>query len=310
MRDTVKPLNWISAALGMGLVYTELARIMPSSNLLLDAERIYRIVLVAQILEGNPILFTTTLTNLANVLLQLGEIDNSAERFEEALKLNRQMLEGLPRKQAPLAWAETQSNIGTVLFRLERLEEAVDAFHAALEEITQSQTPWATLQINLGGALTIIGSSKFMYGDIKTGVSMIEEAIVCSCNALTEIRRTESPDHWGRIQTNLGLAYWHLGRELGAAEYLRNSIDAYSNALQVTSQEFAPIEWTKTKLGIGMALVDLGESEGNANHIEQGIREYRAVVDMAKATGQVAILSAVNPMLEFASESLTNLRKK
>jgi tetratricopeptide (TPR) repeat protein len=305
-------LGWARAASGMGYALSELGKREIDMSFFVAAERTYRIALVVQLLKAHPREAAGTLTNLADVVLRLGEQENSKERFEEALALNRQALERRPRTQVPFEWAESQSNLGAILYRLGREEEAVAAFRAALEEIDyeHSRISWAKLHLNLGGALATLGHDMYSSDNVEDGLSRLKESIISSNKALRLINQTQMPEEWATIQVNLGLAYSFLGYELRDTAYLRRSIDAYRGALSERAPERVPIDWAKTQLGLGMALVFLGEITREAIHIKQGIEAYNRVIALAKTSGHLFLLTSTEPLLTLANESLVAMSSR
>ena len=79
-----------------------------------------------------------------------------------------------------------------------RLEEAVVAFRKALKERTRQHTPfeWATVQNNLGTALSDIGER----GDTK---ARLDEAVEAYRETLKEWTRERVPWQWAKTQNNL-----------------------------------------------------------------------------------------------------------
>ena len=78
----------------------------------------------------------------------LGECEDNAEHFKDAITAFKAALEVNTREQAPMDWAVTQDDLGKAFMGLgeregkaEYFKEAVAAFKAALEVKTREQAP-------------------------------------------------------------------------------------------------------------------------------------------------------------------------
>jgi tetratricopeptide (TPR) repeat protein len=92
-----------------------------------------------------PLDWATTMNNLGNALIALGEREDRTDKLDEAIKAFRLALLERTREREPLEWAMTHHNLGLVLHALgerenstEKLEEAVKAYQRALLEYSPS----------------------------------------------------------------------------------------------------------------------------------------------------------------------------
>jgi tetratricopeptide (TPR) repeat protein len=204
--------------------------------------------------------------------------DNTA--LDEAIRVDRAVLDLAPRERVPLDWAMTQHYLGVALATLgEResgtahLEEAVAAYRAALEERTRERVPldWAMTQNNLGTALWTLGER-------ESGTAHLEEAVAAHRAALEERTRERVPLGWAMTQGNLGGALEALGeRESGTAR-LKEAVAAHRAALQEDTRERVPLDWAITQNNLGIALQALGERESGTARLEEAVGAYDAAL--------------------------------
>ena len=206
--------------------------------------------------ERIPLQWATTLNNLGNALVRLGEGDGDTARLEEAVAAYRAALEERTRERVSLDWAAKQNNLANALANLgereggmARLEEAVAAHRAALEECTRDRVPlqWAMTQNNLGHALARIGER-------ENRTTRLKEAVQAFRAALEELTSERVPLDWAQTQNNLGFALFKLGeRERGTAR-LEEAVKAYHAATGEWTRERAPFEWAMAQNNLGAAL--------------------------------------------------------
>lgn len=166
------------------------------------------------------------------------------------VRLCRQALNLVDRRQAPDLWAALQGMLGSSLARnlrgerAEDLEQAIHHFDQALEIRTRTEFPeqWAGIQNNLANA----------YADRIRGerAENLDQAIHHYRQALQVITRTASPGHWALIQHDLASAY--LLRIRGErAENLEQAIRHFEQALEVHTCAELPAEHGRTQRDLG-----------------------------------------------------------
>ena len=198
--------------------------------------------------------------------------DNAA--LQQAIDIQKLVLQDRPRDLVPLDWAMTQGNLGNALERLgeresgtARLEEAVEAERAALEEYRRDRDPlnWAATQMNLGNALT-------MLGERERGTTHLEQAVAADRAALEEEKRDRVPLAWAMTQNNLGIALWRLGERESGTVRLEEAVVAYRAALEEGTRDRVPFRWAMTETNLGAALQKLGERESGTARTPRGNR--------------------------------------
>lgn len=93
-----------------------------------EAAASFREVIAA--MPGDPGAVTASKINLAQVLTQL-------KQYDESVALLRSALAGVEREAQPIEWATLQNNLGIVLSEMGRFDEAVATLSGALEVATR-----------------------------------------------------------------------------------------------------------------------------------------------------------------------------
>ena len=151
---------------------------------------------------------------------------------------------------------------------------AVDAYRSALELVTQADAPrdWATIQMNLGGALVSLGMRD---RDPQT----LRESIAASRAALEALTRRRAPLDWGRIQVNLGGAVVGLAHQDGDAARAAEAVATYRAALEELTRDRAPLDWAQAQWGLGFALVALDQLEDGPTHLDAALAAFQAALE-------------------------------
>ena len=165
------------------------------------------------------------------------------------------------------------------------LAQAVSAYLSALEVFTREENPevWALVQSNLGVALREQGVRTIGGG----GMELLAQAVAACRSALeADLRqefdlRKESPEQWGMLHNNLGVACQEQGfRTEGAngTDLLVQAAIAYRSALEVFTLEQFPECCAMLQNNLGIVLQEQARRTANAMGTEllaQAVVAYR-----------------------------------
>jgi tetratricopeptide (TPR) repeat protein len=218
----------------------------------------------------------------ADSAYELGCVSVESSLLQESIRVWRQLLPKIAKRDRSDNWAMEQNNLGSALAALgereegtARLEEAVAAYRAALEVRTRDRVPldWAMTQNNLAAVLVTLGER-------EEGTARLEQAIA-AFRAVLEVRmRDRVPLDWARTQNNLGNALARLAeREKGTAR-LEEAVAAYRAALEVHTRDRAPLNWAMEQNNLGFALRVLGEREEGTARLEEAVAAFRAALEV------------------------------
>ena len=174
------------------------------------------------------------------------------------IRLCRQALNLVDRRQVPDLWAALQGMLGSSLARnmrgerAENLEQAIQHFKSALEVRTRAEFPeqWAGIQNNLANA----------YADRIRGerAENLEQAIRHFGQALAVYTRADLPEQWALTQHDLAQAY--ADRIRGKrGENIRRAIHHFEQALEVHTCAELPAEHGRTQRDLGDLYFGQGE---------------------------------------------------
>ncbi|MFN7526683.1 MAG: CHAT domain-containing protein [Dolichospermum sp.] len=100
--------------------------------------------------------------------------------------------------------------------------------------------------------------------------------------AFTVFTRETSPELWGTLQNNLGIAYRDRIRG-DKAENLENAIAAYNKALEVRTRTDFPVQWATTQNNLGTAYSDRIRGD-KADNLENAIAAYEQALEVRTPT--------------------------
>ena len=134
----------------------------------------------------------------------IGKSEGGTERLERAIVTFKDALKHIPREEA-MAWATARCHLGVALMGLsdsagsDPAEEALANFRAALEVCTFDDHPveWATLQQNIGQALSSLGGS-------RRSDELLARAYDAHLAALRVRNQRDAPLAWATTQLCLG----------------------------------------------------------------------------------------------------------
>ncbi|QEI40499.1 hypothetical protein BMF77_01068 [Dolichospermum sp. UHCC 0315A] len=98
----------------------------------------------------------------------------------------------------------------------------------------------------------------------------------------TVFTRDTSPEQWGNLQNNLGIAYRNRIRG-DKAENLENAIAAYQQALEVYTRTDFPVQWAMTQNNLGTAYSDRIRGD-KADNLENAIAAYQQALEVYTRT--------------------------
>src|SRR6516164_1036325 len=150
------------------------------------------------------------------------------------------------------------------------LLSAIEGYKRLVELTPRERVPlqWATIQNDLGNALSVLGER-------ESGTAKLEEAVVAYREALKEWTRERVPLRWAMTQNNLAIALRALGMREGGTEKLEEAVTAYREALKEQTRERVPLDWARTQNNLGSALSSLGERESGTAKLEEAVVAYR-----------------------------------
>ncbi len=268
-----------------------------SSDLLAEAESMFRLALEDRPREDQPIDWGLTQQSLGAVLQRRAAHAGSQEGLkplEGAIHAFRQAVETLPRDALPRLWSSAQNNLGGALLNLaaqsddtrsvEILGQAVSAFRAALDGFgTQhSAGEWATTQITLGNVLQEQGYRAA--GEASR--QAFAQAIAAYRAGLEVFTYEQHPKLWAATINNLGTVLEALGsRTEGEAgdKLLDSAAAAHQSALQVFTREALPRDWGTTQSHLGRVYHSQAERAGPeaaARLCAGAITAYRAALEV------------------------------
>jgi len=229
-------------------------------------------------------------SNLGNVLLESGQLDQAVASCRRALEINPRLAEaynnignalrGLGRLDEAMAsyrqalainpdLAMVHNNLGTALYDLGRFAEATVSYRSAL----QAQPHFAAAHNNLGNTLRALGR--------------LEEALTCFRQAL-EVKHDYAEAH-----NNLGSALLDLGEAQEAAASYRRALalradyaESHSNlatALQRLEQFEEAVTSSRRAIEIRADFAAAHNALGNAlralKHPHEALRSYRRALE-------------------------------
>ncbi|MFN9407319.1 MAG: CHAT domain-containing protein [Dolichospermum sp.] len=100
--------------------------------------------------------------------------------------------------------------------------------------------------------------------------------------AFTVFTRETSPELWGTLQNNLGIAYRDRIRG-DKAENLEKAIAAYNAALEVRTPTDFPVDWAATQNNLGTAYSDRIRGD-KADNLENAIAAYEQALEVRTPT--------------------------
>jgi tetratricopeptide (TPR) repeat protein len=244
---------------------------------LLASIELYRLALQAAPRDHVPLDWAMTQNKFGAALLKLGERENGTARLEEAVVAFHAAL--AVRGRHPFDWAMTQSNLGTALLRLgerknvrARLEEAVTAYRAALKELSRNRDRpvgsllWASMQNNIGGALTILAKG-------ESGTARLKDAVTAYRAALEELSPNRILLNWAPTQNDLDIA----------EQLIRNGVQLdWAAVAEKLSRNPVPLEWAATQNNLGIALLTLGQRESGTARLEEASAAFEACLTIVE----------------------------
>ncbi|CCE00659.1 alpha/beta fold hydrolase [Bradyrhizobium sp. STM 3809] len=185
---------------GLGNALFRLGQRKKNTKLLEEAATMYRDAL-SRLRPEDVATRSKYLTNLGNVLDEIGNIEEGTDHLELAVEAHRAALAEVSRTSNPRGWATIQNNLGIALQRLgERrrdagcLMDAIAAYNEALKEQSPTRVAleWARTQHNLGTAFRALGDA-----------DSLERAVQAYCEALSERRRERATKQWAETTGSL-----------------------------------------------------------------------------------------------------------
>ncbi|OSX75338.1 hypothetical protein BU14_0240s0016 [Porphyra umbilicalis] len=106
----------------------------------------------------------------------------------------------------------------------------------------------------------------------------LEDAVTLLQRGLELVRRFKAPQHWARLQADLGVVYADLlGGDRRAN--VEAAVACYRAALEVFTREATPLQWATTQNNLGNAYKHRVSGERGAN-VEAAVACYRAALEV------------------------------
>lgn len=211
--------------------------------------------------------------------------DHGHERGDnEALRLSiaryRTALDQVSRADRPDEWATIQNNLGNALSTLGGRESGTARLEEAVTAYRASLEEWTRDRAPLEWAATQnnLANALQTLGAREIGTVRLEEAVAAHCAALKERRRERAPLDWATSQNNLGNALWILGERETGTERLERAVDAFRTVLEEWTRERVPLLWATAKSNLANALCTLGERERSTARLEEAVAACHAAM--------------------------------
>jgi tetratricopeptide (TPR) repeat protein len=159
---------------------------------------------------------------------------------------------------------------------------------------------WASTQILLGVALT-------MLGERESGTARLEEAVAAYREVLTALRREDAPRVWAFARSNLGDVLRMLGERENDTARLQEAVKLIREAQQELTRERAPLPWAGTQYQLGNALRALGEQERDRERIETAIASLQSALTIAQDAKTEFFVEKIKKDLDRANQALEKL---
>jgi len=213
----------------------------------------------------------------ASSLYQQGDEYGDNGALLSAIEGYKRLVELTPRERVPLQWATIQNDLGNALSVLGERESGTAKLEEAVVAYREALKEWTRERVPLDWARTQnnLGSALSSLGERESGTAKLEEAVVAYREALKEWTRERVPLQWAGTQNNLGTALSSLGRRGSGTEKLEEAIAAYREALKEQTRERGPLDWAMTQNNLGLALFSLGQRESGTERLEEAVTAYR-----------------------------------
>jgi CHAT domain-containing protein/tetratricopeptide (TPR) repeat protein len=245
--------------------------------------------------KGDP----QVLTDLSN----LGEVLHSMDRPDEALALEKEVLEGREQQarkngadtSASLDLAISNGNIGNLLRDLGRVEEANEHYKQALKLDRERAGASPTVDIALD--LNNIGEGLRQSGDLVNAAAAFDEGIRVASQVGEPAERIR-----GSLLHNLGVVHASQGDLLGAEKNLRSAVELQRKVLPSDHPDLiSTTAWLAEVLSardqreaISMARSALASLEERGRRTEFGLSTAAVAADARSMRGSAEnILSAI-----------------
>ncbi|WP_342076024.1 SEC-C domain-containing protein [Yoonia sp. SS1-5] len=185
---------------------------------------------------------------------------------EESLELS---LEGEQRASALRDLGNALYVVGDRKKNVGQIEKAIDSYRASLNQLSKHDAglQYALTRVDLGAALQSLGALKFL-----DGIPYLEDSILETEGALSELALRTVPLEWAGAQNNLGNARMSVGQITSDINQLNSAIAAFNAALTEWVRKETPRRWA-------LAQANIGSAWGYIGFLESGCSSLRKSVD-------------------------------
>src|SRR6516225_4765249 len=213
----------------------------------------------------------------ASSLYQQGDEYGDNGALLSAIEGYKRLVELTPRERVPLQWATIQNDLGNALSVLGERESGTAKLEAAVVAYREALKEWTRERVPLRWAMTQnnLAIALRALGMREGGTEKLEEAVTAYREASKEQTRERVPLDWARTQNNLGSALSSLGERESGTAKLEEAVVAYREALKEMTRERVPLQWAGTQNNLGTALSSLGRRGSGTEKLEEAIAAYR-----------------------------------
>src|SRR6516225_812395 len=213
----------------------------------------------------------------ASSLYQQGDEYGDNGALLSAIEGYKRLVELTPRERVPLQWATIQNDLGNALSVLGERESGTAKLEEAVVAYREALKEWTRERVPLRWAMTQnnLAIALRALGMREGGTEKLEEAVTAYREASKEQTRERVPLQWATIQNNLGNALQLLGERETGTAKLEEAVAAYREALKEQTRERVPLDWARTQNNLGSALSSLGERESGTAKLEEAVVAYR-----------------------------------
>lgn len=221
------------------------------------------------------------LANHGNLLLDRGDAAGGRAMFEQALTLNRRLVEMDPKDlSSQLFLSSALTSHGRACFSEGKLESSIKSFEEAVEicrRLAKENPHHIVVHLNLSIAAIELGNAYSERGRLGDAYPLYDMAV--------KIRETilKHDPNDADAKRRLAVALSHLGGAMENDGQLDLSAEIYSRGLKLMRElvELDPLE-SNWRTGLGVALKELGSVLENQGKLVESVAHYEEALEIAR----------------------------